>query len=144
MPHEGQEIKRANGFVVRIVTLTDELLEVEAHYRGDAPLAQGHYHPSQDEHFEVLEGRIHAVIAGDEHWYDQGEVFDVPAGVIHQMAADGPTRLRWQIRPALRTAEFFERFYGYLDNGFPEGTTPQDFLAEYEDVFRLASSETDR
>ena len=138
MAHPGQEIKRANGFAVRIVTLEDELLEVEATYRGDAPLAPAHYHPSQDEHFEVLEGRIHAVVDGQERWYDAGETFDIPARTSHQMAAEGPTRLRWQVRPALRTAEFFERFYDALDNGFPEGTTPEGFLAEYSDVFRLA------
>jgi mannose-6-phosphate isomerase-like protein (cupin superfamily) len=139
MPHEGQEIKRANGFVVRIVRLDDELLEVEARYRGDAPLAPSHYHPSQDEHFEVLEGTIHALVGGDERWFGEGDAFDIPAGTPHQMAAEGPTRIRWEVRPALRTAEFFERFYDALDNGFPEGTTPEDFLAEYSDVFRLSS-----
>ena len=138
MPHVGQEIKRANGFMVRIVRLEDEVLEVEAHYRGDAPLAQAHYHPNQDEHFEVKSGRIHAVIGDEEVWYDEGEQFEVPAGTSHQMAADGPTVLKWEVRPALRTAEFFERFYDALDNGFPEGTTAQDFLTEYSDVFRLA------
>jgi mannose-6-phosphate isomerase-like protein (cupin superfamily) len=137
MPHEGQEIERANGFRLRIDQLDDDLLAMEARYRGDAPLAQSHYHPSQDEHFEVLEGRIHAVIGGKEVWYDAGETFDVPAGTPHQMAAEGPTRLRWEVRPALRTAEFFERFYYALDNGFPEGMTSEDFLAEYSDVFRL-------
>ena len=138
MPQVGQEIKRANGYMVRIVRLEDDLLEVEAHYVGDAPLAQAHYHPTQDEHFEVLSGRIHAVVDGDERWYDEGARFDIPAGTTHQMAADGPTVLKWQVRPALRTAEFFERFYDALDNGFPEGTTAQDFLDEYSDVFRLA------
>jgi mannose-6-phosphate isomerase-like protein (cupin superfamily) len=141
MPHVGQEIKRSNGFMVRIVRLEDEILEIEAHYRGDAPLAQAHYHPSQDEHFEVLSGRIHAVIAEREVWYDQGEQFDIPAGITHQMAADGPTVLRWEVRPALRTAEFFQRFYHALDNGFPEGTTREDFLAEYSDVFRLSATD---
>jgi mannose-6-phosphate isomerase-like protein (cupin superfamily) len=140
MPHVGQEIKRANGFVVKIVRLEDEVLEVEARYRGDAPLAQAHYHPSQDEHFEVVSGRIHAVIGGDELWYDQGEQFDVPAGVSHQMAAEGPTVLKWEVRPALRTAEFFERFYYALDNGFPDGMTADDFLAEYSDVFRRSDA----
>jgi hypothetical protein len=88
----------------------------------------------------VLSGRIHAVIGGDEVWYDQGQQFDVPAGVSHQMAADGPTVLKWEVRPALRTAEFFERFYDALDNGFPEGMTAPDFLAEYSDVFRLSEA----
>ena len=138
MPHVGQEIKRANGFLVRIVRLEDEVLEVEAHYRGDAPLAQPHYHPAQDEHFEVKSGRIHAVVDGDEVWYDQGEQFEIPAGITHQMAAEGPTVLKWEVRPALRTAEFFERFYSYLDDGFPDGMSREDFLAEYSDVFRLS------
>jgi mannose-6-phosphate isomerase-like protein (cupin superfamily) len=140
MVHPGQEIKRANGFVLRIESLDEELLAMQAHYVGDAPLAQAHYHPSQDEHFEVLSGRIHAVIDGDEVWYDQGEKFDIPAGTSHQMAAEGPTVMRWEVRPALRTAEFFERFYHALDNGFPEGTTAEDFLAEYSDVFRLTDA----
>jgi mannose-6-phosphate isomerase-like protein (cupin superfamily) len=141
MPAVGQEIKRANGFMVRIVRLEDEVLEIEAHYRGDAPLAPAHFHPSQDEHFEVKSGRIHAVIDGEEVWYDQGSQFDVPAGVSHQMAAAGATVLKWEVRPALRTAEFFERFYDALDNGFPEGTTAEDFLAEYSDVFRLTPAD---
>ena len=138
MPHAGQEIERANGFVLRIESLDDELLDMEARYRGDAPLAQVHLHPAQDEHFEVLEGTIHAVVDGDERFFEAGETFDVPAGTPHQMAAKGPTRVRWQVRPALRTAEFFERFYDALDNGFPEGVTREDFLEEYSDVFRLA------
>jgi hypothetical protein len=141
MAHVGQVIRRANGFALRIVTLDDDLLAMEAKYRGDAPLAQSHFHPSQDEHFEVLTGRIHAVIDGDERWFDAGETFDIPAATPHQMAAEGPTRLRWEVRPALRMAEFFERFYDALDNGFPEGTTREEFLAEYSDVFRLAAAE---
>src|SRR3954447_3113483 len=140
MPQPGQEIKRANGFVLRIVSLDDDLLEMEARYQGDAPLAPAHLHPSQDEHFEVLEGTMHTVIADVEHHYGQGEAFDVPAGTSQQMAAEGPTRLRWQVRPALRTAEFFERFYAALDNGFPTGTTAEDFLAEFSDEFRLVAS----
>ena len=138
MPKAGDQIERANGFTLKILKLDDDLLEMEAHYRGDAPLAQAHLHPSQDEHFEVLEGRIHAVIDGVEQWHDAGAEFDVPAGTVHQMAAEGPTRMLWQVRPALRTAEFMERMYHALDNGSPEGTTGEDFLSEYSDVFRLA------
>lgn len=66
--------------------------------------------------------------------------FEVPAGTSHQVAAEGPAVLRWEVRPALRTAEFFERLYGYLDNGFPEGTAAQGFLGEYSDVFRLTDA----
>jgi mannose-6-phosphate isomerase-like protein (cupin superfamily) len=141
MPHSGQEIRRANGFVLRIIGLDDDLLEMEATYRGDAPVPQSHFHPRQDEHFEVLGGTMKTVIGGVERRYGEGESFDVPAGTPHQMAADGPARLHWEVRPALRTAEFFERFYYALDHGFPDGTTIEDFLAEFSDVFRLAESD---
>jgi hypothetical protein len=68
-----------------------------------------------------------ARIAGEERRYGTGETFDVPAGTPHQMAADEPSRLRWEVRPALRTAEFFERLYrGDID------------FAEFSDEFRLA------
>ena len=138
MPHVGQEIRRENGFMVRIVKLDPDLLEMEAHYRGDSTLPQRHLHPKQDEHFEVLEGKVKTVIDDVEGGYGEGDQFDVPAGTVHQMAGDGPARVLWQVRPALRSAEFFERLYDALDNGFPEGTTAEDFLREYSDVFRLA------
>ena len=70
-----------------------------------------HFHPSQDEHFEVLEGAVLTVVAGEERRYEAGESFDVPVTTPHQMTGDGPARVRWQVRPALRTAEFFERLY---------------------------------
>jgi mannose-6-phosphate isomerase-like protein (cupin superfamily) len=132
MPHRGQEIKRANGFVLRIDTLDDDLLAIEARYRGDAPLAQSHYHPSQDEHFEVLEGTVRAVIDGEERRYSAGERFDIPAGTPHQMSGAGPARLHWEIRPALRMAEFFEVAYSD-DPG-------DDFHERFAAEFRLTTS----
>jgi hypothetical protein len=50
-------------------------------------------------------------------------MFEVPAGAVHQMAADPPARLKWDVRPALRTAEFFETLYG--------GNAPADFLEQF-------------
>ena len=70
-----------------------------------------HLHPKQAERFEVLEGSMRAIVDGEERVYDAGESFEVPAGTPHQMAAEGPTRMRWEVKPALRTAEFFERLY---------------------------------
>jgi len=138
MPHAGQEIKRDNGFVLQILKLDDDLLEMEARYRGDSSLPQRHFHPKQDEHFEVLEGKVKTVIDGVERGYGEGDEFDVPAGTVHQMAGDGPARVLWQVRPALRSAELFERLYHALDNGFPEGESFETFLAEFSDEFRLA------
>ena len=53
------------------------------------------------------------VIVGDEdRVYRPGETFEVPAGTPHQMGTGEPTTMRWKVRRALRTAEFFEGLYG--------------------------------
>jgi mannose-6-phosphate isomerase-like protein (cupin superfamily) len=130
MPHAGQEIEGFGGFRLKLVRTAaetgGELLEMEASYPGDADLPPEHLHPSQTERFEVLEGAIRAVVDGDERRYERGDVFEVPAGTPHQMAGDGPARVNWQVRPALRTAEFFERLY----SGNPGETLLEDFAGE--------------
>jgi len=126
MPHDGQEIEGPNGYRLRLVRTGEDVLEMEASYSGTGGWPPEHLHPKQGERFEVLEGAIRARIDGAEHRYEAGQIFEVPAGTPHTMAADGPARTRWEVRPALRTAEFFERLYsGDID------------LAEFTDEFRL-------
>jgi quercetin dioxygenase-like cupin family protein len=114
----GQELRGPDDFrllLVRTAAETDgELLEMEATYNGAAGMPPEHLHPSQVERFEVLEGAMRAIVGGTERLYGPGEPFEVPAGTPHQMAAEGPTRMRWEVRPALRTAEFFERLYAAI------------------------------
>src|SRR4051794_37016902 len=129
MPEPGQVIEAPNGVKLRIDRLDDELLEMEAPSPGDGTLPPEHLHPRQDEHFEVLEGEVRAIVDGTESRHGPGDAFDVPAGTPHQMAAISPARFRWEVRPALRTAEFFERLYG--------GGAGADFLAEFSEEFRL-------
>ena len=57
----------------------------------------------------------------------------MPAGTPHQMTADEPSRILWEIRPALRTAEFFERLYATDDIAA--------LLAEFRDEVRLTALE---
>ena len=61
-----------------------------------------------------------------------GETFEVPIDTPHQMASEGPARLKWEVRPALRTAEFFETIYS--------GSGGADFLEEFKDEFRLTKT----
>jgi quercetin dioxygenase-like cupin family protein len=119
--------------LIRTAAETDgELLEMEAAYAGTGTLPPEHLHPRQAERFEVLEGTIRAIVAGVERRYGRGETFEVPAGTPHQMAAvDGPARMLWEVRPALRTAEFFERLYGESDRSIG------DLLSEFDDEIRL-------
>jgi hypothetical protein len=75
---------------------------------------------------------MEAAYAGTERSYGTGESFEVPAGTPHQMTAEEPTRMRWEVRPALRTAEFFERLYG--------GDSMTGLLAEFSEGVRLTGA----
>jgi hypothetical protein len=116
-----------------------ELLEMEASYAGNGVLPPEHLHPRQVERFEVLEGEVRAIVGGQERRYEVGEAFDVPADTPHQMTADVPSRLRWEVRPALRTAEFFERLYAAMDEQ-GSGEPLEELFAEFSDEFRLTGA----
>ncbi len=84
------------------------LLAMEVTWTSAGHLPPSHFHPGQDEHFEVLEGSLRAIVNGVERTILAGESFDVPRGAVHQMTAgvDG-ARAIWEVRPALRTEDFF-------------------------------------
>jgi quercetin dioxygenase-like cupin family protein len=132
----GQEIEGFGGMRLRFDRVDPEALVMEASYSGEAGMPPMHLHPSQTERFEVLEGSMSTNIGNEERVYETGESFEVPAGTPHQMAAQEPTRMRWEVTPALRTAEFFERLYGEGPGSARE--MGEDFFAEFEDVFRPA------
>jgi mannose-6-phosphate isomerase-like protein (cupin superfamily) len=140
MASAGQEMRAPDGFRLRLVRTSaetgGELLEMEARYPGTGFLPPEHLHPQQVEHFEVLEGSVRAVIGGEECRYATGEAFEIPAGTPHQMTADEPARMRWEVRPAMRTAEFFERLYAAAVGG-PGGESIPDLLVEFSPEFRL-------
>jgi quercetin dioxygenase-like cupin family protein len=135
MAHAGQEIDGFGAVRLRFVRIDPEELEMEATYSGEAGMPPEHLHPKQAERFEILEGTMRAIVDGEERTYRAGETFEVPAGTPHQMAAQGPSRMRWEVRPALRTAEFFERLYGEGPGSARE--MGEGFFAEFEDEFRL-------
>ena len=120
---------RGPGITLRVLVESEELLAMEAAYEGTGMMPPAHQHPSQDERFEVLEGTVHAIVGDDDRRHRVGDVFEVPRGVVHQMSAEEPARVRWEVRPALRTAEFFERLYG--------GGAGPGFLEEFAEEIRL-------
>ena len=129
MAHAGQELHGQDGYVLRLVRIEPDVLEMEAIYGGSGQLPPKHFHPGQDEHFEVIEGTVRAVMGGEERRYAAGDTFQVPAGTVHQMTADPPARLKWEVRPALRTAEFFETLYS--------GSAGADFLEQFSAEVRF-------
>jgi quercetin dioxygenase-like cupin family protein len=141
LSHAGQEIEGFGGHSLLLVKTADEtggeLLEMEASYSGEGGMPPEHLHPNQAEHFEVLEGNMRVIVSGEERLYGEGESFDVPAGTPHQMGAEGPAKMRWEVRPALRTAEFFDRLYGSGPGSAQE--LGETFFERYADEFRLTS-----
>ena len=134
MAEEGQLFEAPDGNTLRLVRISDELLEMEATYSGQGAMPPPHFHPAQDERFEVLEGAVQAVVEGQARRHEAGETFEVPAGSVHQMGGDGRARVRWEVRPALKTAEFFEGLY--LGEAMKD---PAAFLTRFADEFRLAT-----
>jgi hypothetical protein len=124
--HAGQVLHGPGGYRLEVVSISDDLLEMEATYPGDGPMPPEHEHPRQHESFEVLEGAVRAFVGGAQRRYAAGETFEVPPRTPHSMAGDGPARMRWRVRPALRTADFFERLYG----GGDLSTLFEDFSEE--------------
>jgi len=124
-----------------------ESLEVESVYTKPTPSRPpAHYHPRQEERFEVLAGRLNVLVDGQERTLQESEVLIVPPGGPHEMwAAEAGTRVNWQTRPALKTEAFFETVWGLAkdgkvnDKGVPNLLRVALIAREYEDEFRLAS-----
>jgi quercetin dioxygenase-like cupin family protein len=77
-----------------------EVLTVLASYapRGTRPTP--HYHPGQDEHFEVLEGSLRVQVAGVERDLHPGDVLDIPAAPRTACGTPPTTRRGCAGRPA--------------------------------------------
>jgi quercetin dioxygenase-like cupin family protein len=123
-----------------------ELLEMEAVYMPASPQPPYHYHPYQEEQFEVLAGVFRAMINDVEYTYQTGDKFTVPANIPHWMHNISPEegRLLWQIRPALKSQEFFETMWGLLGddktnaNGVPNLLQLAVILLAYRNEFRAS------
>jgi len=121
-----------------------DLLEVEGIWGPGGSPPPKHFHPDQDEHFEVIIGVLRAKVDGTEHELRQGDALDIPRGAVHQMWNPGEVEARasWQTRPAGRTEEWFRAVDAITREAGEEGRPgPLAFgglLSEFDDVFRLA------
>ena len=53
------------------------------------------------------------------------------------MTAPTGARVRWEVRPALRTAEFFERLYAGPADGEDGAAWLRELLAEHADEIQM-------
>ena len=123
-----------------------DLLEVEGIWGPGGSPPPKHFHPDQDERFEVIVGSLRARVDGDERDLTQGDALEIPRGAVHQMWNPGEveTRASWQTRPAGRTEQWFRAIDALHregkvgDNGMPGPLVLGPLLSEFDDVFRLA------
>ena len=134
------------GERLEVVQDTPDVLTVEATYAPCGSRPPAHYHPWQDEHFEVLEGHLRVQVAGAERDLRAGDILDVPRGCPHRMwnPADRPARVRWQTRPAGATREWFSALAAlqgtrHVDRrGRPRPLAFAALAHAHRDTFRLA------
>jgi hypothetical protein len=122
----------------------DQALLVEAVYRaGKRP--PKHFHPAQDEHFEILEGELRLQLDGEHRAYTAGDTFVVSRGAVHTMWCPvGEARVLWRTAPGGRTLQWFHainrlQVQGRVGrHGMPGAFAFGVLLTEYRDTFRLA------
>jgi quercetin dioxygenase-like cupin family protein len=123
------------------------LLEMEAYYQPGGHYPPEHYHPWQDEHFAVLTGQVQVRSAGKEQTYVAGQSFDIPRGTAHTFRNGGAEEaaVLWQVRPALKTQQFYETLWGLAADGktnragIPSLLQMAVMLHDYADEFVLTS-----
>ena len=124
-----------------------ELLEMEATYEPGSVEPLEHFHPNQDEHFEILAGFMEARVGGERRTLPAGDSLDIPAGTVHAMWNGGgdQARVLWQTRPALRSEEFFRQVGTLAQEGKLTARGPRDpilgaaVMQEFRAEFRPTS-----
>jgi quercetin dioxygenase-like cupin family protein len=121
--------------------------EVWADPGSDVPI---HYHPSQEERWEVLAGNVRFLLDGERIEAGPGTMVVAPAGVKHAFLNTGQSEahLRVRVEPALRLQGFLEdaaalaRAGAYTRRGIPRrpGAVPQlaALMSRYADVTVMA------
>ena len=121
--------------------------EVWADPGGDVP---SHYHPSQEERFEVVAGQVRFTIGGKRHDAGPRATLVAPAGVTHSFRNTGrdEAHLRVEVEPALQLQGFLEeaaalaRAGRYTRRGLPRRPAAvielADLMVRYRDVTVMA------
>jgi mannose-6-phosphate isomerase-like protein (cupin superfamily) len=125
---------------IRILERSPQKLLAEVSYGADGSPPPPHFHPQQDERFEILEGELTVKMDGETRVLQAGDAIDIPRGSSHQFwnAGSVPARATWETRPAGRTEEWWTAVDGLgAANGRPGLLSLAPLVHEYRDVFRL-------
>ena len=136
-PHESLKIRRSEP----------DRLEVEVSYLPGGSPPPAHFHPDQDECFELLSGELEARVDGECRTLRAGDVVRIPRGSVHAMwnPNEMPVKAVWVTTPRGRTEDWFRELdslqrAGRVDaKGMPGPLAFAVYLTEYRDTFRLAA-----
>ncbi len=151
MPAIGQRFHNPTGrqsikFVQLPVDPFHDDLVMESRYEPHSLIPPLHYHPDQEEVFEVHQGILTVSMDGLEILKQAGESFTVPARTAHAMWNTGEEEvvIKWTVRPALDTPQFMQIVYTLAEQGMmkPDGSLPflqsMSLMRRYGHVFRPA------
>ena len=120
-------------------------LVIDMQARPGAAGAGEHIHPSIDERFTVLRGRVGVSIDGRRSIAGPGESVHIPPGVAHDWwnAGEEEAHLVVEIQPAARFEEMLRNLLGLAQDGRTDargmpGLLQRSLLArEFDDVIRF-------
>lgn len=123
------------------------LLQADFFMRPEGFVAAEHVHPNQEERFEVVAGSVRFRAGGQERDAGVGETIVVPPGQPHVWWNPGreEARVLVEVRPAMRTEDFFETFFQLAQagkvspkSGLPNPLQLAVLAREYEEEIYLA------
>jgi quercetin dioxygenase-like cupin family protein len=96
-----------------------EAVVIECFVEPDGAVAAAHVHPSQDERFEILGGRVGFRLGDEEIEAKAGDRIVVPAGTTHKFwnAGDELAHFVCEIRPALGFERLLETMFALAADG---------------------------
>ncbi|RAK69459.1 cupin domain-containing protein [Hymenobacter edaphi] len=151
MAYQGQTIENPfTGQSLHVLTTARQTsgaaLVLQSSWRGHGSEPAAHYHPAQEELFEVLQGQLTVRLDGELRRLGAGEQLRIRPGQVHSMWNEAAERAtaRWTTRPALRTEDLLETVFSLAQaglvkaDGAPGLLQASVLLPAYDQEFRLA------
>ncbi|HWM92216.1 MAG TPA: cupin domain-containing protein [Thermoanaerobaculia bacterium] len=122
-----------------------ERLIADIYARPGAAVPGEHVHPSVDETFTILKGRVGFSIDGRKSIAEAGQTLHVPRGVVHGWwnAGDGEAHIVVEVTPGARFVKMVLNLFGLAQDGRTDKKGMPDLLQlalltrEFGDVIRF-------
>jgi mannose-6-phosphate isomerase-like protein (cupin superfamily) len=121
---KGKEIRNAKTgqrikFLQTTVETKGSFLEMIATYERKSLEPPTHYHPHQEEYFEIISGELTIRMNGEIEVLGPGHQLYIAKNTSHALwnNTTKPTVVRWKVVPALETERFLETLTGLANEG---------------------------